>query len=160
MDGNHECYPYLADLPVTERWGGKVQVYPDYPHIIHLMRGQVYDLPTGDPRGSSARVFCMGGASSHDKQWRTPGISWWPEELPNHKEYHEAERNLEAAGWRVDFVVSHCCPGRLLPRALDAASRRGIRAEVRRPPRTLDRSVLWPLGMFFCRAQKDYEGNV
>lgn len=123
VDGNHECYPYLADLPVTERWGGKVQVYPDYPHIIHLMRGQVYDLPTGDPCGSSARVFCMGGASSHDKQWRTPGVSWWPEELPNHKEYHEAERNLEAAGWRVDFVVSHCCPGRLLPRALDAAGR-------------------------------------
>ena len=37
MDGNHECYPYLADLPVTERWGGNVQVYPDYPHIIILV---------------------------------------------------------------------------------------------------------------------------
>ena len=30
---------------MTERWGGKVQVYPEYPNIIRLMRGQVFDLP-------------------------------------------------------------------------------------------------------------------
>ena len=59
VDGNHECYPYLEDLPVTERWGGKVQVYPEYPNIIRLMRGQVFDLPA-EAAPSTRRIFTMG----------------------------------------------------------------------------------------------------
>ncbi len=143
VDGNHECYPYLEDLPVTERWGGKVQVYPDHPHIVHLMRGQVFDLPltsAADARAPSAandasqrgsvpartlRVFAMGGAASHDKAWRTPGWSWFPEELPAPAEYAEAERNLAEAGWKVDLVVSHCCASRWLPALLSAGDRAG-----------------------------------
>ena len=162
VDGNHECYPYLEDLPVTERWGGKVQVYPEYPNIIRLMRGQVFDLPNvsrgavneGDepPASPSAsvpdapsapglaappaptttspasstpptwRVFTMGGADSHDKEWRTPGLSWFPEELPSWDEYAEAERNLAAADWQVDLAISHCCGTRWLPAVLPADS--------------------------------------
>ncbi|MBM6867099.1 hypothetical protein [Collinsella tanakaei] len=63
VDGNHECFPHLAELPVSDRWGGRVQVYPDHPSIIHLMRGEIYDI-------DGARIFAMGGAASHDKQWR------------------------------------------------------------------------------------------
>lgn len=121
VDGNHECYPYLEDLPVTERWGGKVQVYPEYPNIIRLMRGQVFDLPAEAAR-STRRVFTMGGADSHDKEWRTPGWSWFPEELPSWDEYAEAERNLAAADWQVDLAISHCCATRWLPAVLPADS--------------------------------------
>lgn len=114
VDGNHECFPYLADLPVTERWGGHVQAYPEWPSIVHLMRGEVYQL--GD-----LRVFAMGGASSHDKEWRVEGWSWFPEELPSFEELERGEKNLDAAGWDVDLVVSHCCSSRMLPEALGAA---------------------------------------
>lgn len=114
VDGNHECYPYLADLPVSERWGGRVQAYPEWPSIVHLMRGEVYQL--GD-----LRVFAMGGASSHDKEWRVEGWSWFSEELPSDEELARAEKNLDVAGWDVDVVVSHCCSSRMLPAALGAA---------------------------------------
>lgn len=64
----------------------------------------------------------MGGADSHDKEWRTPGWSWFPEELPSWDEYAEAERNLAAADWQVDLVISHCCATRWLPAVLPADS--------------------------------------
>lgn len=125
VDGNHECFPHLADLPVTERWGGRVQVYPEWPSIVHLMRGEVYQL--GD-----LRVFAMGGASSHDKEWRVEGWSWFPEELPSFEELERGEKNLDAAGWDVDLVISHCCSSRMLPRRLARRARvaaaRGVTA--------------------------------
>ena len=112
VDGNHECFPYLTDLPVSERWGGRVQAYPDYPNIVHLMRGQVYDI-------DGARIFAMGGAASHDKQYRTPGWDWFCEEMPSAAEVACAEENLEATGWQVDYVISHCCSTRMLGAALE-----------------------------------------
>src|SRR5699024_4647782 len=42
VDGNHENYDLLAVCPVEEWNGGKVQHVA--PSIIHLMRGQVYDI--------------------------------------------------------------------------------------------------------------------
>lgn len=113
VDGNHECYPYLEDLPVTRRWGGDVQRYPDYPSVFRLMRGQVFEL-------QGLTFFTMGGASSHDKEYRVEGESWWVEELPSLAEYETAERNLDTCGWKVDYVVSHCCSSRMLSRALAA----------------------------------------
>lgn len=99
VDGNHENHPALAQYPV-EMWNGG-KIHRIQPHVIHLMRGQVYDI-------DGTTVFAMGGASSHDKPWRVEGISWWPEELPSSEEYAEAERNLAANDWQVDLVVSHC----------------------------------------------------
>ena len=143
VDGNHECYPYLEDLPVTTRWGGHVQQYPDYPNIFRLMRGQVFHLPLGDekvaegePAASSAAaaegpaastantpadtaaIFTMGGAMSHDKEYRIEGDSWWPEELPSPEEYRIAEENLARHNWEVDYVISHCCSSVMTERAL------------------------------------------
>ncbi len=44
------------------------------------------------------------------QMFRVKGVSWWPEELPSDEEYEEAVRNLERAGWQVDFVLTHCAP--------------------------------------------------
>jgi len=76
----------------------------------------------------------MGGASSHDidagilepddpdfkrkrkqldKQmapYRINHVSWWKEEQPSDEEYETASRNLDACDWKVDYIVSHCCP--------------------------------------------------
>ena len=116
VDGNHENYGRLADLPVAERWGGRVQAYPDFPNVVHLMRGEVYEL--GDKR-----FFCMGGASSQDRRWREPGVSWWEEELPSAEELAAAEKHLDDVGWQVDYVVTHCCSARLQPAATRKAHR-------------------------------------
>ena len=125
VSGNHENFDRLARLPVTEWNGGKVQYVRE--KIIHLMRGQVFNL-----EGHS--FFTMGGASSHDIDdgilelddpdfkrkvnqlnrrmalFRVNHLSWWKEELPCGEEYAEAEKNLDACGRKVDYIITHCAP--------------------------------------------------
>ncbi len=125
VTGNHENYDILNSLPVSEWHGGKVQhVRPD---VIHLMRGQIYDI-------CGKRFFTMGGASSHDvcdgildfddpqleekcielsrqgALFRINHLSWWKEEMPSPEEFQAARDTLERAGWSVDYIISHCCP--------------------------------------------------
>lgn len=125
VDGNHENYDLLKEYPV-EHFGGQGKVQFITPSIIHLMRGQVYDI-------DGFRFFTFGGASSHDISggilepddpelarkknrlkkegvcYRINHVSWWKEELPSQEECEEGRRNLEAVGWDVDFIVTHCC---------------------------------------------------
>ena len=126
VSGNHENYWMLRELPVEDWHGGRVQRVR--PNILHLMRGQLCDI--GD------RTFCsMGGATSHDvedgildqndpdfrtrylhlllegrRRFRIIGKSWWPEELPSDEEYAAALDALERAGWKADYVLTHCAP--------------------------------------------------
>lgn len=123
VDGNHECFPYLDDLPQETWHGGRVQRLDRWPHIVRLGRGQVFELPCGQADGqagtcSAARVFTMGGATSVDRAWRVAGESWFAEELPAPAEYAQARSNLARVNWQVDYVVSHTCATGLLPRAL------------------------------------------
>lgn len=99
VDGNHENHPKLNAYLAEEWKGGKVHKLR--PHVYHLMRGQVYDI-------DGITIFTMGGASSHDKEYRTDGLDWWPEELPTHAEYDEAIANLEKHNWSVNLIVTHC----------------------------------------------------
>lgn len=99
-DGNHEDYGRMAGYDMTEWNGGKVQIIR--PDIIHLMRGQVYTL-------CERKIFVFGGAESHDKEYRIPGLSWWREELPDAADIAEAHRNLDLHGWNVDYVITHSC---------------------------------------------------
>ena len=57
VTGNHENFEMLAKLPVAEWNGGNVQYVRN--NIIHLMRGQVYNI-------EGHTFFTMGGATSHD----------------------------------------------------------------------------------------------
>ena len=102
-DGNHEGFHILNNYPVTEWHGGKVHMIT--PSIIHLMRGQIYEI-------NNETYFVMGGATSIDRHRRIPGVSWWPEELPSMEEYKEAENNLKKHNYKVDYVISHCCSSR------------------------------------------------
>lgn len=108
IDGNHENHDMVDRLPVCEWNGGLVQVDGRWPHVMHLMRGEVYDIPDGT--GGTTRVFAFGGARSHDTEYRTEGIDWWPRELPNLAEFENGERNLDRVGWEVDFVLTHDAP--------------------------------------------------
>ena len=124
--GNHENYDALERYPVAEWHGGKV--HRIRPHVLHLMRGQIFEL-------EGCRFFTMGGAKSHDiedgilepdapdferrlmmlqrkprARYRINHISWWAQELPSDEEYAVARRSLDAVGWQVDYIITHCCP--------------------------------------------------
>lgn len=120
VDGNHENHEMLDRMPVSEWHGGRVHVDERWPHIIHLMRGEVYDVPTGD--GTSVRIFSFGGAASHDMEWRTEGLDWWPREMPNLAEYENGVANLERVGWEVDYVITHDAPSKVKSRLLNDIS--------------------------------------
>lgn len=127
VDGNHENFDLLNQLPVEEWNGGYVHHISE--SVIHLMRGQVFEL-------EGKKFFTFGGARSHDiedgiiimdpeNQWkhkvkelnetgkiryRIDHLSWWKEEMPNEDEMAEGRRNLKANEWKVDFVITHCAP--------------------------------------------------
>lgn len=101
VDGNHENHKLLAMFPVVERFGGKVHQIK--PSVFHLMRGEIYNI-------DGAKIFCLGGASSHDKWCRTQDVSWWEEEIPSKAEFDHAVDSLEKANWSVDYIITHCAP--------------------------------------------------
>lgn len=101
VDGNHENHHLLAGLPMRE-WNGGL-VHEVRPHVLHLMRGEVFDI-------TGTTVLAMGGAASHDKQWRQEGKTWWPEEMPSEREIKHCRASLDRAGWKVDYVVTHEAP--------------------------------------------------
>ena len=101
IDGNHEHHERLNAIPVDEWMGGKVHFIES--KIIHLMRGQVYEI-------DGTTFFTFGGAYSVDKNMRTEGIDWFPEEIPTRQEYEEGLDNLEACDNRVDYIISHTAP--------------------------------------------------
>ncbi len=101
IDGNHEHHQRLNDYPVDEWMGGKVHFIES--EIIHLMRGQVYDI-------EGTTFFTFGGAYSIDKSARIEGFDWFPEEIPTRVEYEEGLDNLERYDYRVDYIITHSAP--------------------------------------------------
>lgn len=128
VDGNHENYDLLYQLPVRNFYGGKVHEVRQ--NVLHLMRGEIFDLPTGHG-DETVRVLAMGGARSHDiedgvierkdlkafkreKPWayrfRVNHESWWTEEMPVDAEYLHCRQSLIAANHKVDYIMTHCAP--------------------------------------------------
>ena len=105
VDGNHENHRMLAELPVRE-WNGGL-VHEARPHVLHLMRGEVYGI-------DGLTVLTMGGAASNDRQYRKEGRSWWPEEMPSEGEMDHCRASLDRVGWKVDYVITHTCATRML----------------------------------------------
>lgn len=104
IDGNHENFNMLKNYPEEEWNGGTIQRIRE--HVLHLCRGNVFEL-------EGKKLFAFGGAESHDKKYRTPGRSIWEEELPSKAEIARGRQALEAAGWKVDIVVTHSLPGNI-----------------------------------------------
>ncbi|MDE7476749.1 MAG: metallophosphoesterase [Lachnospiraceae bacterium] len=125
VDGNHENFDRLGSYPVEIWNGGKVHKINQ--SVIHLMRGQIFEL-------AGQKIFTFGGAQSHDMQggifdrddpdyqekrgflnrnwisYRINHLSWWKEELPSEEEMQEALSNLEKHDFKVDYIITHCCP--------------------------------------------------
>lgn len=101
IDGNHENFSLLGECETLEFGGSFAHKVND--SICHLIRGNVYNI-------SGRTFFVMGGADSHDKQGRKEGVNWWPEEIPSDEEMQRGIDNLEKAGWKVDYVITHAAP--------------------------------------------------
>ena len=71
-------------------------------HIFHVLRGEIMTI-------DDKTFFCLGGAVSIDKAYRTPRISWWPEEEITYHDIDNAIANLEKVNNKVDYVITHCC---------------------------------------------------
>lgn len=100
IDGNHENFDLLSEYQISNWHGGKVHFISD--NIIHLMRGQVFDI-------EGLLFFTMGGATSTDKKMRIENISWWKEEEISEDDIIEANKNLEKVNYKVDYVITHAC---------------------------------------------------
>lgn len=101
VDGNHENYDLLNEYRVESWNGGKVHKIS--PHIIHLMRGYVFNV-------YGYKVFAIGGAESHDKENRIEHFSWWKDEEITYADYMVAYENLKTHNFNVDYVISHTLP--------------------------------------------------
>lgn len=101
VDGNHENFDMLEEYEETEWNGGKVHKVAV--NIYHLMRGQYFEI-------EGKTFYSFGGAYSIDKSMRSPGRSWWPQELPDNEEYNTGMKNLEKHGYKVDYVLTHTIP--------------------------------------------------
>lgn len=122
IDGNHENFTRLYNYPIEKWHGGKVNKIRD--SVIHLMRGEVFDI-------DNKKIFAFGGAKSHDIQdgilnldeeekiynyrkrgayFRIRDFSWWDLELPTEEEMKNGIKNLEKVNYKVDYIISHCCP--------------------------------------------------
>ena len=128
VDGNHENYTRLYnDYPVIEWHGGKVHKIRD--SVLHLMRGEVFDI-------DGKTIFTFGGARSRDIQdgilnlneeekiyeyrkrgafFRIRDFSWWDLELPTDDEMQNGIKNLEKNNYKVDYIITHCCPTNIQP---------------------------------------------
>lgn len=85
IDGNHEDHESLKKFENVD-------------NLKYMKRGSVYQLNDG------RKCLFMGGANSIDKDIRTPGFDWFPEETIKDKDI-VLDNNLT-----IDIVFSHTCP--------------------------------------------------
>ena len=124
-DGNHEDFSSLRAQDTIET----------YPNVFHMGRGSTVTLPDG------RTVLFMGGATSTDMAWRTPGIDWFPEEAITSADLDRLPDR------RVDIVISHTCPTEIeMPR--DDAPERDACREALSYVLAKYRPSLWYFGHF------------
>jgi len=88
-DGNHEQHSILTQ-------NGKIQEL--YKNVFFCSRGSLLQL-------EDLNILFAGGASSIDKDQRTPGHDWFSKENINRTEY-----SLLTSHQTIDIVISHTCP--------------------------------------------------
>lgn len=96
-DGNHEQHEYLKTKTTPPCF--TMEDLPEIAeNVFYTPRGSVLELPVLGP------TMFMGGAMSIDKHLRTPGVDWFPEEVPN------VVTTVIPEVERIDTVISHTCP--------------------------------------------------
>lgn len=129
VDGTHENFDLLGTYPVVDWNGGKARHISG--NLYHLLRGRIYTI-------EGKKIFTFGGGESEEKQLRIEAGKWWPCEMPSSAEIRGGLESLKAAGFAVDYIVTHEPPP-----GVDAA---------RGPAGT---AALNPLEVFFARVARE-----
>ena len=98
IDGNHENHHHLRDWATKRGWDRGASPVEMLDGLWYLPRGCAW---TWD----EVRFRVVGGAFSIDKEGRTPGRDWFPEETPK-----QAEIDLAIEAGPADVLVSHDFP--------------------------------------------------
>lgn len=82
--------------------------------VVEVWHNAFY-IPNGIVREiDGKRIAFFGGASSVDKAWRKPGISWWASEVPT-KEQLDRFNGID----KVDLMVCHTAPQHYIDRRMN-----------------------------------------
>lgn len=101
LDGNHENHSVLR-----ANYGPGGDRHKPTPEGFWQMRSNIFYLPRGVRwNWEGVDFMALGGAYSIDKDWRTEGKSWWPEERITAEEAEYASRP-----GNVDVMLTHDCP--------------------------------------------------
>lgn len=93
IDGNHEAFDWLLAQPVSDDG-------------VRRLTDRIWHLPRGFRwQWGELSFLALGGAPSVDRPWRTPGVSWWPQEQITPMQAHDA-----ASAGHADVMVTHDCP--------------------------------------------------
>lgn len=99
LDGNHEDHARIQE------WSKRESFYTERQQVL----GRIHYLPRGYRfELNELHFMALGGAWSIDKDARTPGVSWWPQEELTQGDYMRAV----AGGTPVDVLLSHDMPAR------------------------------------------------
>ena len=101
IDGNHENFDLLKNLPEKEMYGDRVGIVSH--SIFHLRRGLCYRI-------NGNKILTIGGAHSHDREYRKWGKSMWKEEEITEENIRTAIESVESVMFDVDYILTHCGP--------------------------------------------------
>ena len=100
IDGNHESFPLIHSFPKEEKWGGEVRRIAG---AYYLCRGEVFSLPCGE---TTVRIATLGGGTSRDRDQRTEGLDWFPEEEIGDEDVERLVENVKRVGG-IDYLLTH-----------------------------------------------------
>ena len=98
VDGTHDNMKKINSSRVTYWHGGMIHRIKG--NLIHLCRGQIFDI-------EGNKYFTFGGGESTDKDMRIEKGLWWREEEPTPHEMAMGAKNLDEAGLKVDYIITH-----------------------------------------------------
>jgi hypothetical protein len=119
VPGNHDNHDTIEDLPISEKWGGKVRCYQisygkseKTETVYFAVPGEIYTI-------NDKKFLAIPKALSIDKAFRTEGISYWKKELLSKQEEEDILNSLDKANWQVDYLLSHTVADSVIPAFLD-----------------------------------------
>ena len=94
-DGNHEDH---FSLKALRDKSVDVAAIPVMSNVFYVPRCKIIKLQDG------RNVLFIGGAESTDKQYRTIGVDWFPDEVITQSDIRQLPDE------EIDIVISHTCP--------------------------------------------------
>lgn len=109
IQGNHEERPEnISTYKEIDKYNGKVYIEEEYPNLIFAKNGEIYNIEDN-------KILVIGGAYSIDKYYRLKNnLNWFSDEQLS--EYEKEAILKTTRGIKVDYVFTHTCPYKYIPR--------------------------------------------